>query len=130
MSLLDDPEFIKASNLFNEAMDSFQKEADDLFQALPYDDRLKVFCAVVKLINKGELEEKGSYRHVLYDTFKFGQDSYAIAQCAGYIALHNAIFDYDDLHRMIEKFVTDHMDITKDDLKSQITDYLLKRLYF
>lgn len=129
MSFLDDPEFIKASNLFNEAMDSFQKEADDLFQALPYDDRLKVFCAVVKLIAKGELEEKGSYRHVLYDTFKFGQDSYATAQCAGYIALHNAIFDYDDLHRMIEKFVTDHMDITKDDLKSQITDYLHKKLY-
>ena len=130
MSFLDDPKYIEASKAFNESMDAYQKEADELFNALPQDDRLKVFCAVVKLIAKGELDEKGSYRHVLYDTFKFGHDSYAVAQCAGYLDLHNSIYDYDDLHRMIEKFVTDHMDITKDDLKSQITDYLLKKLYF
>lgn len=130
MSFLDDPEFKKASNAFNESMDAYQKEADELFEALPPDDRLKVFCAVVKLIAKGELDEKGSYRHVLYDTFKFGPESYAPAQCAGYLDLHNSIYNYDDLHHMIEKFVTDHMDITKDDLKSQITDYLVKKLYF
>jgi hypothetical protein len=130
MSFLDDPEFINASNAFVEATNAYQKEADELFNALPQDDRLKVFCAVVKLIAKGELDEKGSYRHVLYDTFKFGPESYAPAQCAGYLDLHNSIYNYDDLHHMIEKFVTDHMDITKDDLKSQITDYLLKKLYF
>ena len=130
MSFLDDPKYIEASKVFNESMDAYQKEADELFKALPQDDRLKVFCAVVKLIAKGELDEKGSYRHVLYDTFQFGHDSYAPAQCAGYLDLHNSIYNYDDLHHMIEKFVTDHMDITKDDLKSQITDYLLKKLYF
>ena len=130
MSFLDDPKYIEASKVFNESMDAYQKEADELFNALPQDDRLKVFCAVVKLIAKGELDEKGSYRHVLYDTFKFGHDSYAVAQCAGYLDLHNSIYNYDDLQRIIEKFVTDHMDITKDDLKSQITDYLLKKLYF
>ena len=130
MSFLDDPKYIEASKVFNESMDAYQKEADELFNALPQDDRLKVFCAVVKLIAKGELDEKGSYRHVLYDTFQFGHDSYAVAQCAGYLDLHNSIYNYDDLHHMIEKFVTDHMDITKDDLKSQITDYLLKKLYF
>jgi hypothetical protein len=130
MSFLDDPKFIEASKAFVEASDAYQKEADEFYAALPHDDRLKIFCAVMKLLAKGELEDKGSYRHVLYDTFQFGPESYAPAQCAGYLQLHNSIYNYDDLHHMIEKFVTEHMDITKDDLKSQITDYLVKKLYF
>ena len=130
MSFLDDPKFIEASKAFQEAADAYQKEADEFYAALPHDDRLKIFCAVMKLLAKGELEKKGSYRYILYDVFEFGMESYACAQHAGYLPLHNSIYDYDDLHRIIKKFVEEHMDITKDDLNSQITDYLVKKLYF
>jgi hypothetical protein len=130
MSFLDDPKYIEASKAFVEAANAYQKEADEFYATLPHDDRLKIFCAVMKLLVEGELEKKGTYRHILYDVFKFDTSSYACAQHAGYLPLHNAIYDYDELHHMIKKFVEEHMDITKDDLESQITDYLVKKLYF
>lgn len=127
MSFLDDPEFLEISKKFNEATDAYQKEADDLWKSLPYDDRLKLFCAMSKLIVKGEIEEKRSYRGVLYDTFGFGPDAYVPAQCAGYIAIHNAIYDGEYIGETIKDFVENHMDITKDNLQEQIDSFIYKK---
>ena len=115
------------SKAFNEAMDSFQKEADELWNSLPYDDRLKIFCAVSKRIYEGEIRDKRSYRGVLYSTFGFEPDAYAVAQCSGYMSIHNSIYDGENLFRTIEDFCTNHMDVTKDDLKAQIDDYISKK---
>jgi len=125
---LEDLELLK--EVFTNAAIDFQKESDELFESLPYDDKLKVFCAVVSLLRKGELEDRGSYRHVLYSTFKFGADSYGPAQYAGLLDLHNSIFDLEDLHKVIKKFVESNMDITKDNLDDQINQYLIKKLYY
>lgn len=118
------------SNQFAEAASKYQKEAADLFQALPYDDRLKVFCAVVELLAKGELDEGKSYRGVLYDVFKFGPESYGAAQGAGFLALHNSIYTFDELQDIIKEFVSEGMDIAKDNLDRQIMDFLIKKKYF
>jgi hypothetical protein len=115
------------SNAFNEAMDSFQKEADELWNSLPYDDRLKIFCAVSKRIYEGEIRDKRSYRGVLYSTFGFEPDAYAVAQCAGYMSIHNSIYDGENLFKTIEDFCTSHMDVTNDDLKAQIDEYISKK---
>jgi len=90
---LDSEEWQQASNTFRLAAEKYQKDCDDLWNSLPYDDRLKLFCAISKLIYEGEIKERGTYRHVLYSTFGFGPDSYAAAQFAGFLAIHNAIFD-------------------------------------
>ena len=127
MSFLDDPKFIEASNAFNEAMDKFQKEADDHWNSLPYDDRLKIFCAVSKLIYQGEIRDGKSYRGMLYDTFGFEPDAYAVAQCAGYMSIHNAIYDGERVFKTLEDFVTNHLDVTKDNLKEQIDEYIVKK---
>jgi len=37
--------------------------------------------------------DQGSFRHVLYDTFGFGPDSYIPAQLAGFLSINNLIFD-------------------------------------
>ena len=126
MSILDDPEFLEMSRKFNEAVDAYQKEADDLWKSLPYDDRLKLFCAVSKLICKGEIDDKRTYRGVLYDTFEFGPDAYVPAQCAGYISIHNAIYDGQRIGETLKDFVENHLDITKDDLQEQINNYIYK----
>lgn len=115
------------SNAFNEAMDSFQKEADELWNSLPYDDRLKIFCAVSKRIYEGEIRDKRSYRGVLYSTFGFEPDAYGVAQCAGYMSIHNSIYDGENLFKTIEDFCTNHMDVSKDDLKTQIDEYISKK---
>lgn len=125
--ILDSPEWKESSKAFNEAVDKYQKEADEFWNAMSYDDRLKAFCAVSKLIYKGEMEEKGTYRYILYDTFGFGPDAYVPAQCAGYLSIHNAIFDGERVAETIEDFCTNHMDVSNDNLKEQISNFVLKK---
>ena len=130
MSAFDTDEWKEASDAFNKAINQYQKEADQLWQALPHDDRLKLFCAVVKILAKAELDDKRSYRGVLYDAFEFDPGSYAPAQCAGFLDLHNSIHTFDDLKNIIKSFVEKRMDITKDNLDEQVVDYLTKKYYF
>lgn len=127
MSIVDDPQWQAASEAFNQAMEEYQKEADDLWLSLPYDDRLKLFCAVSKLIHKGEIKDRRSYRGILYDTFGFDADAYAAAQCAGYLAIHNAIYDGESIGEIVKDFVENHMDITNDNLQGQIDKFIGKR---
>lgn len=117
-----------ARNIFLEAANAYQEEAEKVFLSLPVDDQLKVFCAVVAKIAKGELDEHGTYRHVLYDTFQFGHESYAPAQHAGYMDLHNSIYSYSDLHNLLTQFA-EKLDVTNDNLNQQVEDFLFKRVY-
>lgn len=130
MSFLDSEEFKKISDAFNETMDAYQKEADELWESLPHDDRLKLFCAVVRILSKAELEDNRSYRGVLYSAFGFDEGSYAVAQCAGFLALHNSIFTVEELQKLVSGFVKEGMDITKDNLDEQVSDYIIKKHYF
>ena len=81
------------SDSFNEAMEELKNEQEAYWNSLSKEDQLKTFCAVVRRIHKGDIVDKGSYRYVLYQVFGFGPESYAQAQMAGYLALHNSIFD-------------------------------------
>jgi len=79
------------SKIFKEAMESLEAEQEEFWNSLSKEDQLKAFCAVVRRIHKAELVENRTYRGVLYDTFGFGPEAYAQAQCAGYLDLHNSI---------------------------------------
>lgn len=68
----------------------FERE-EALWNALPYEAQLDLFCAVVRRIHQAELVDKGSYRHTLYQVFKFDVDAYVRGMDCGYLALHNAI---------------------------------------
>ena len=127
MTIFDSPEWQEMSNEFTKAADNYQREADDFFKSLPYDDRLKVFCAISKLIYEGEIKDRGTYRHVLYSTFGFGPDAYAAAQHAGFLAIHNAIFDGENVKNYVKDFVTNHMNITDDNLDKQLDEFIIKR---
>ena len=74
----------------------YEKECDDYWKNLSYDDQLKAFYSVVKRIHKGEIEDGGSYRWVLYDVFGFGPDAYGIGMECGYMVLHNSIMSKDE----------------------------------
>ena len=81
------------SNAFAETMKQNEAEQEEWWNSLSKEDQLKAFCAVVRRIYRGEFEDRGSYRHVLYGVFGFGPESYAQAQDAGYLELHNSIVD-------------------------------------
>lgn len=71
----------------------FERSSEKYWNSLSYDQQLATFCAVVRRIYRGEIVEKGTYRHVLYDTFKFGMEAYSLALYDGYLEIHNAIFN-------------------------------------
>ena len=60
----------------NEAKEQYDSDAESFWNNLSYDDKLKAFYAVTKRIYKGDVQDKGSYRYVLYDVFDFDMDSY------------------------------------------------------
>lgn len=125
IELMQSPEFQEVSLKFNEAMDEYQKEADEFWKSFSHDDRLKLFCAMASLMYEGEIVERRTYRGMLYDIFDFGPESYAPAQCAGYMSIHNAIFDGENIKSIIKDFVENYMDVTKDNLDEQIDSFIL-----
>ena len=86
----------------------YEKECDDYWKNLSYDDQLKAFYSVVKRIHKGEIEDGGSYRWVLYDVFGFGPDSYGIGIECGYMVLHNSIIPKDEQAEYRDWFYEKH----------------------
>jgi hypothetical protein len=74
-----------------EASDQYDQKAEEYWKSLSYEDQLQAFYIVTKRIHKGDIVEKGSYRHVLYDTFGFDFDSYIIGLDSGYLDIHNGL---------------------------------------
>ena len=101
-------ELLKASEEFSKQFNDVMKEIEDEHEAywnsLSKDDQLKAFCAVVRRIYQAEILDQGSYRHALYGVFEFGLESYAQAQMAGYLTIHNSIMSEDHDQRLLEAF--------------------------
>lgn len=70
-----------------------EKQANDFWESLSYDDKCNAFHAVVSRIVDGEIKQKGSYRYVLYDVFGFSPDMYVRGMDCGFMVLHNSIMD-------------------------------------
>jgi hypothetical protein len=92
------------SDSFNQAMSAIEHEQEAYWNSLSKEDQLKAFCAVVRRIHKGDIVDKGSYRYVLYQMFDFGPESYTQAQMAGYLTIHNCIFDSEHERDTLEAF--------------------------
>lgn len=69
------------------------KEFDDYWNALSKEDQLKAFYSVCKRIYKGDIEDRGTYRYVLYDVFGFDGGSYILGMDCGYFVIHNHLFE-------------------------------------
>ena len=76
-----------------------EKEANDYWDSLSYNDKCNAFHAVVSRIAEGELKLKGSYRYILYDLFEFMPDMYSRGMDCGFMALHNSIMDDEQFNK-------------------------------
>lgn len=116
----------EASNAFSQAMDEYQQMANSFYSGLEPEEQLWAFCAIVEKLCKGELDEKRSYRGILYDTFGWGPEAYATAQCAGFLTLHNSIYRFDDLEHVFKNTLKE-LDIEVEPEK--LRDALAKHFY-
>lgn len=89
-------------------MNKAKAEQEEYWNSLSEEQRLMAFCAVTRRIFDGEIQQRGSYRYILYDVFGFAPEAYGLAQEAGYLEIHNAIVDSNHdsnlLHKFCEKY--------------------------
>lgn len=111
---------------FQKAMDAYQQMANSYFSSLDPEEQLWAFCAIIEKLCKGELDEARSYRGVLYDTFGWGPEAYAAAQCAGFLHLHNSIYRFEDLETVFTRTLNE-LDIEVE--PEQLRDALAKHFY-
>ena len=117
----------EAGNAFNAAMNEYQSAANSFWNSLNPEEQLMAFCAMIERLHKGECEEGRSYRGILYDTFGWGPEAYATAQCAGFLDLHNSIYRFDDL-LVVFKNTLKELEIEVEDEK--LSDALVKYFYW
>lgn len=82
----------KISEVYSELEKIDKERSEQFWNSFSLDQKLDLFCAVVRRIHKGELEDQGSYRYVLYQVFGFQPDSYVRGMDCGYLTLHNSIY--------------------------------------
>ena len=78
----------------------YEHDNDTWWEGLTEKEREDAFYAVCKRIWKADGIDNGSYRYGLYDVFGFDPGMYAQGMDCGYMAIHNAIFDGEELQRM------------------------------
>jgi len=93
----DSPDWQEMCRLERESVLAYEADCDSYWNALFEDDKLMAFFSVVKRIHQAELIDGGSYRWTLYDTFGFGPEAYGVGMQCGFMELHNAIYDKDEL---------------------------------
>lgn len=71
----------------------YEAKNDEWWNGLTEEEREDAFYAVIKRMYKAEVEDRGSYRHALYEVFGFDPSMYGRGMDCGYMALHNMIFD-------------------------------------
>ena len=91
LNFSDDAAWAKLRESFQQSLCNYEEDADKFWDNLSYDDKLYAFYFVCKRIYKGEVEQRHTYRGVLYDVFKFDPDAYALGMNCRYMDLHNLL---------------------------------------
>lgn len=79
------------------AREDYEIMNDAWWNGLSEEEREEAFYAVCKRIHKAELKDRGTYRWALYDVFGFGMNMYGPGMDCGFMAIHNAIYDGEEL---------------------------------
>jgi hypothetical protein len=87
------------ADLMAESLEKYEKDANDFWSGLSYEEKLMAFYAVCKKIHDGDLMKRGSYRHVLYDVFGFKPDAYSLGIHCGYMNIHNSMVPVSDQNK-------------------------------
>jgi len=124
----------KALDDLAEFRDSFQVAiehekalSESFWNGLNSEEQLWVFCAIMRRLQEGEIENKRSYRGVLYSTFGWGPEAYVPAQCSGFLDIHNSIYTDEDLAEVV-KGVIKELGVEAD--PERIQEIIFKRLYY
>jgi hypothetical protein len=97
-SLMDDLTELREAQ--QKAREDYEIMNDAWWNGLSEEEREEAFYAVCKRIHRAELVDRSTYRHALYDVFGFDMGMYGRGMDCGFMAIHNAIFDGEELVSM------------------------------
>lgn len=83
-----------------QAREEYEDKNDSWWNSLSEEEREDAFYAVAKRMYQAELVDRGTYRYALYDVFGFDPGMYGRGVDCGFMSLHNAIFDGNELTSM------------------------------
>lgn len=104
--------------------ENFERE-EFKYKELYSHDRLDIFCAIVRRLYQAEIENRCTYRYILYDIFGFDPEAYSRAQDAGFLALHNSIMNEEYDEEMLRAFCKLHGIDDVDKKIEEFNEYLL-----
>lgn len=96
-------ELAELEQLFEKSIEEFDKETDNWWNNLSEEDQQRAFYSVMKRVVQGELRDRGSYRHILYDTFGFDHSAYAMGLRCGFMELHNSIYTQEEMRELRDR---------------------------
>ena len=82
------------------AREEYENKNEAWWNSLSEQEREDAFYAVCKRIWQADGMDNGTYRYALYDVFGFDPGMYGRGMDCGYMAIHNAIFDGEELQKM------------------------------
>lgn len=116
------------SRIFNEAVEENKKRYNAKWESLTDEDQIDYFCAIMERVHEGDVVQKRSYRGVLYDIFGWGPEAYMAAQCAGYLDIHNMIYDGGEISEILKKFAINHLGHEdNEELQTKLNDFMWKK---
>ena len=116
------------SRIFNEAIEENKKRYNAKWESLSDEDQIDYFCAIMERVHEGDVVQKRSYRGVLYDIFGWGPEAYMAAQCAGYLDIHNKIYDGSEISEILKNFAINHLgQEDNEELKTKLNDFMWKK---
>lgn len=101
------------SKIIKEEKQKQDKESQEYFESLSYEEQLKAFYHVCRIIWLGEIIERRTYRGVLYEMFKFGPDAYSLGMDCGFFDIHNNLFTAHEIDESIKKILA-YLDVEID----------------
>ena len=119
-SLLD--VIAQESEHFQELIRQEAVEMDQWWDSLSQEDQMRAFYSVVKRLVKGEIEDRGSYRYILYDVFGFDAESYMLGMNCGFMTLHNSIYTQQEMRELRDRELASkgiEVETTKWDIKNE-----------
>jgi hypothetical protein len=97
-------ELADLSEDFQKAIDEQVEQEEAFWNSLSQEEQLSAFCCVARRINEGELKERTTYRGMLYGVMGFGPEAYSRALEAGYMSIHNSLFDASEQDALLTRF--------------------------
>ncbi len=125
MNLELDQALEELGEIQQQAKQEYESKLESWWNSLTQQEREDAFYAVIKRVYQADVEDRGSYRHALYDVFGFDMSMYGQGMQCGYMDIHNMIHDGADFGKLKQVNRVEVIDHSKGGQGRELVKHLL-----